>query len=222
MTIRWPWSVLPPRNLSVDIAPRSLAGPTSVSGKTQVVSSDAGLWTLALEQVPVVSDDAIKTFRAIATLLEGRLNLIVVPISRFYQPVYPNADALGLYDAVPHSDGTTFSDGTGYVGGSIKVTAAHDAAIRATSLGVLVAYGGDIQPGQHFSIDERLYRIRTFDPVSGAMTFRPPLREAVTTGTELNFDDPVVRCRLASDAEMNLPLDLGRWSFPDVKFIEDV
>lgn len=222
MTIRWPWSVLPPRNLSVDIAPRNLAGPSSVSGKTQVVSSDAGLWKISLEQIPVVSDDSIKTFRAIDTLLEGRLNAIVVPISRFYQPVHPDADTLGLYDPVPHSDGATFSDGTGYVGGSIKVTAAHDAAVRATSLGVLVSYGGDIQPGQHFSLNERLYRIRTFDPASGAMTFRPPLRDAVTTGTELNFDDPVCRVRLASDDAMNLPLGFGRWSFPTVNFVEDV
>nr|WP_323130860.1 hypothetical protein [Sinorhizobium medicae] len=54
------------------------------------------------------------------------------------------------------------------------------------------------------------------------MTFRPPARETTVAGQRVELDDPVCRMRLASDAEMDLPLDYGRWSFPTVNFIEDV
>lgn len=193
-----------------------------MNGKSQVVSSDAGIWKATFGNIVVRRRESVITYRALAALLDGRLEPILVPLCRGYQPIYPGASELGLYDPVPHSDGSLFSDGTGYVGGSIKVTLASSAAVRATSIGVLVAYGGDIQPGQHFSIGERLYRIRTFDPASGAMTIWPPLREAATIGTELNFDDPVCRMRLASDDALDLQLALRRFGNPTVNFVEDV
>ncbi len=54
------------------------------------------------------------------------------------------------------------------------------------------------------------------------ITFRPPLREAASIGDRLEFDDPVVRVKLATDAEMDLALDYNRFSFPTVSFVEDV
>jgi len=39
----------------------------------------------------------------------------------------------------------------------------------------------------------------------------------------MEFDNPVCRMRLASDAEMDMDLDLiAPWSFHTVNFIEDV
>lgn len=218
MTIRWPDAVLRPQNVAFDIAPRSLAGPSSVSGVTQVVASDAGIWKATLGGVIVKSRAEVLAFRAIANLLEGRLGTILVPLCRAYQPVPADSDA--LYDDVPHSDDSLFEDDTGYVGTVIDVVAAAPAAVRAVSMTVTVNYAGDIEPGQHFSLGERLYRVRTFDAGTGAMTFRPPLREAAAAGDALNFDDPVCLMRLASDDAMNLELSLRRFGNPTVNFIE--
>lgn len=222
MTIRWPMSVLPCQNINIDLAPRSLAGPASVSGKSQVVSSDAGIWKITLGSVLVRNRNAVLAHRAIAALLEGRLGTILIPICRAWQPVPEGAEAAGLYDAVPHSDDAFFSDDSGYVGTVIDVVASANAAVRATSMTVTVNYAGDIEPGQHFSISERLYRVRTFNATTGAMTFRPPLRETVTAGDRLEFDDPVVRCRLSEDSGMDLELAMRRFGSPSVNFIEDV
>lgn len=220
MTILWPINILPPRDLSVDIAPRSLAGPSSVSGFGQVVASDAGLWKIVYGSVPVLTEQRVKAWRAIDNLLEGRLNPILVPIERRYQP-YAAADE-GLYEAVPHDDETYFDDGSGYLGMVIDVVAASNAAVRAVSMTVTVTYADDIQPGQHFSVGERLYRIRSFDEDTGVMTFRPPLREAVSIGDRLEFDFPVCRMKLQTDSEMNLGLGYNRWGTPSVAFIEDL
>ncbi|TIL38519.1 hypothetical protein [Mesorhizobium sp.] len=220
MTIRWPDAVLRPQNVAFDIAPRSLAGPSSVSGITQVVSSDAGIWKATFGNIIIKSRNAVLAHRAIANLLEGRLNPLLVPLCRAFQPVPADSDE--LYEDVPHSDDALFDDDTGYVGTVIDVVAAAPAAVRAVSMTVTVNYAGDIEPGQHFSLGERLYRVRSFDADTGAMTFRPPLREAVAAGDPLNFDDPVCLMRLASDDAMNLELALRRFGSPTVNFIEAV
>src|SRR5690606_29591421 len=131
----------------------------------------------------------------------------------------------GLYEPVPHSDDSPFSDGSEYQGGVIDVTLASNIPLRGTTAMIAIHVAHEIQPGQHFSIDERLYRIRTIEHLgegAATITFRPPAREAAMIGARLEFDFPVCRMRLASDSEMDLALDYGRWSFPSLNFIEDV
>lgn len=223
-TIRWPDTVLSPRGISVDIAPRSLSGPASISGAVQVVASDAGIWKVTFEGIPVVNEQKVKAWRGVAGLLEGRLNPIVVPISRFYQPGWVENDN-SLTDPAPHSDDAFFSDGSGYVGSVNDVRLAGSVAVRATTANVVINYGGPLEPGQHFSLGERLYRIRRVTMTSGTtatITFRPPLREAASLGDRLELDDPVVRVKLANDDAMDLALDYNRWGFTSLSFVEDV
>jgi hypothetical protein len=223
MAILWPCGLLTPTNVAWNIAPRTLAAPASVSGLTQVVATDAGIWVAKFDAIPVKSRDAILTFRAIATLLEGRLGQVLVPRCAAWGPRATGTDS-DLLDMVPHSDETFFSDDTGYVGRANSIHAAAPAAVRATGITVTIIYGGLIEPGQDFSIGERMYRVRTVTYVNATtatLTFRPPLREAVTTGTALEFDDPICRMRLASDDAMNLDLAMHKYGVPTVTFLED-
>lgn len=226
-TLVWPIEALPPRHIQFDISPRTLAAPSSISGKAQVVASDAGIWTATLAEFPVHRDvtDRITLWWAISNLLEGRLNAIVVPMLRRYQPNQDVAEEYDLYEKVPHSDDALFDDGSGYVGGANSVTLTGAVSVRAVSANVAINYGGPLLPGQHFTIGERLYRLRTVvytTETTAAITFRPPLREAASEGTFLDFDEPRCRMRLASDDMMNLPLEYGYWSFPSLTFIEDL
>lgn len=226
MTIRWPLHVLRPQDAPLfDIAPRNLAGPASMSGVTQVASADAGLWKASLAAIIVRGRAAVLTFRAIDALLEGRVNPILVPIGRGWQPVPAGAVANGLYAEQPYSDGAPFSDDAGFVGTVIDVTLSAPAAARAVSASVTIDYADTLLPGQHFSLGERLYRLRsvTYTGATTAdITFRPPLREAAASGDALNFDDPVCRMKLATDGEMNLDAALRRGARPTVSFIEDL
>lgn len=222
MTLMWPMQVLRPRVVAFDIAPRSLAGPSSVSGFAQVVASDAGLWKATLGDILIHNRQERLTFRAIATLLEGRLHPILIPLCRADQPVPAGAVEDGLYETVPHDDQTPFDDETEYQGTVIDVVSASNEAVRSVSMTVTVNYASDVQPGMNFSIGERLYRVRTFDPETSEMTFRPPLREAVEVGDHLEFDNPVGRFRLATDGEMDLELSMRRNGNPTVRFIEDL
>ncbi|WP_026227238.1 hypothetical protein [Hoeflea sp. 108] len=229
MAIIWPCSRLVPRNISVDPASRTMAGPASVSGFTQVVASDAGLWKATYEEIPVRDAQGIglvQLWRAIAVQAEGRLNPILICVHDIERKPFP----IGLSDAdlkgeVPHSDDALFDDGAGYVSSVIDVSLLSDATIRSTMLNVIKALSGDLEPGHRFSIGERLYQVRSVvaqDAVTATIKIWPPLREAWHAGSRLEFDRPVLRVRLASDKEMDLPLELGRWSFPTVNFIEDL
>lgn len=222
MTIMWPIHRLRPQNFGLDLAPRSLAGASSVSGVTQVVSSDAGIWKAKLGNIIIKSRNEVLAFRGLATFLEGRLNPILIPVCRAYQPVPDGAVEAGLYGDIPHSDETFFDDDSGYVGTVIDVKAASNAAVRTSSMTIDVNYAGLVQSGQHFSCGERLYRVRTFDTETNLLTFRPLLREAVSNGDKLEFDNPVGRFRLASDKEMDLELQLRKYGNPTVNLIEDL
>jgi hypothetical protein len=215
--------MLPPQDVSFEIAARTLAAPPSISGGSQVVSSDAGVWKATFGNIRVMGQDAVLTFRAIAALLEGRLGAILVPLCRGYQPVI--RDPASLYDPVPHSDDSTFDDGSAYVGATTEVSFSADVAARAVSATVTIAYGGTLQPGQHFSVGERLYRLRSVTYAGeseAAITFRPPLREAASAGDRLEFDDPVCRMRLLTDAEMDIELRLRKFGQATVNFVEDL
>jgi hypothetical protein len=226
MTLRWPCDVLHPQNVAFDIAPRTLAAPASVSGITQVVATDAGIWKATYGDIGVRNRNSVLAFRAIGALLEGRLGAILVPLCRAYQPrVDLGPGEPPLYAQVPHSDETFFDDDSGYVGGVNSVWLYDALPARAIAGNITIAHGGTIEPGQHFSIGERLYRLRTVNytsPNSALITFRPPLREAASAGVVVNFDDPVCRMRLATDNAMDLELALHRFGQPTVVFLEDL
>lgn len=224
-TMLWPRSVLKPKRDPFNIAPRTLAGPSSVSGVSQVTASDAGIWKATYDQIIIKRGSAsVLAFRAIANLLEGRLHPILLPRCCAYQPFDP--DWKDLLKGVPHSDTSPFQDGGLYRSRAIDIRLTSNIPLRGTTANIALVSVGQLQPGQDFSIGERMYRIRTVQMTGEAaatITFRPPAREAVPAGTEMEFDRPVCRMRLASDNEMDLDIDLTQpWTFPTVNFIEDV
>src|SRR5690606_26964429 len=194
-TILWPRSVLKPKRDPFNIAPRTLAGPSSVSGVTQVTASDAGIWKATFSDIIIRrGSPSVLAFRAIANLLEGRLRPILVPRCCAYQPFDP--DGNGAADKVPHSDTSPFSDGGLYRSRSIDIRLTSNIPLRGTTANISLVTAGQLQPGMDFSIGERMYRIRTVQ-MTGAntatITFRPPAREAAPAGSDMEFDYPVCR-----------------------------
>lgn len=226
--IIWPKKILKPQKLSVDLAPRSLRTSAASSGFTQVVSNSAGIWRAEFNDVPIYSPSMILLWRAIANQAEGMLNPIVIPVFEDYTRIplpleltsknpYPNE--------VTHDDDMEHDDDTLYEGNYVEVRVAENALTGATTLTVLLVSGSELQPGQRFSIDNKLYEINSITSQNGqdyVLKIRPPLREDVDLNQELNFDNPTCEVRLASDNEMWLPLNFNQHSFPTINFIENV
>jgi len=229
--IIWPWKLLKPQSISVDIAHRNLRSPSAANGFTQVVSNSAGLWKVSFASVPAYSQDMIKCWRAIDTLAEGQLNPISIPV--YDWPRSPSStDNYGrnLYDFYTshtfHSDGSSFGDGSGYVSSYTNVISASNGTIGGTTISVIKnAPTVTLEPGQRFSINDRLYQIRTISSqtaTTATMTVRPPFRETFSIGDRLEFDMPRVRVKLLNDSAMALPLNFNQQSFPSLDFIEDL
>jgi len=227
----WPWEVLKPQSLSADISHRNLRSPSAANGFTQVVSNSAGIWRVSFSDIPVYNANMIKCWRALDMLFEGQLNSISLPVYDY--PRSPSSiDDRGMnltyfYKyASPNSDGSFFSDGSGYQSTYTNVVAASNGSVGGTTISVLKnAPLVTLEPGQRFSINDRLYQIRTITnqgATTATMTVRPPFREAFVIGDRLEFDLPRVRVKLTSDTSMYLPLNYNQHSFPTLDFIEDL
>lgn len=195
MTIAWPYSLLPAIEERARLQGVSMSGGQSAGGTSQAIRlGGGGLWVI--EQAFVAHGrEGMKAARALDGLLDGGATEVIVSLTEDqYWPA-------GLeVTEVPFSDEAEFSDGSGFAtippGG---ITTA-SAALRATTLSV-TALSGDIEGGERFSIihttkGKRLYKVVSVG--DGAITIRPPLREAVAAGVDLDFLTPGCVCRLAN------------------------
>lgn len=216
MTDVWPIDLLPCRDFSINPSFRNTRGQAAIAyGEAQIVASDAGVWKATLGSIRVSNSEQRKRFRALQVKLEGGLTPILIPLCGADQPVSGNAFA--LWEPWPEDDELFFGDG------ATIVTLASDAARRATQVSVTITTARVLEEGQHFSAGERLYRIKEIasqTDTAAILKIWPPLREALTTGAALEFENPVCRMRLASDQEMDLDLAMRRSAQPTVSFVE--
>lgn len=229
--IYWPGNILKPQTVSVDIAHRNLRSSTAASGFTQAVSNSAGIWRVTYSDIPVYTKEMIKLWRAIDTLSEGMLNSISIPVwdlprSPGSTDNYGNNVANIVKSHVPHSDGTLFDDLSGYQSSYTDIRINVSASVGATTVSMIKnAPNVSIEPGQRFSVNDRLYQIQKVvsqTNTTATVIVRPPLRESMTIGNRCEFDLPRVRVRLLNDNAMFLPLNFNQQSFPPLDFIEDV
>lgn len=214
-----------------ELVRRVISPGATMSGLVPAISTDGGgLWKFDLDDVHLKTDNARRAWRAIAGLCDGGANKLIVPICDARHQPWPLVGGVPLrsYDPLPHSDDSFFSDGSGYAQPVIDAVTVGAVALRSTQITIDFNYGGPPVGGEHFSVDHptvrhRLYRIVKVEE-SGAnylCTIRPPLREAVPTGTSLDFDLP--KCVMQPDPANALDLMVGTARGParvSPKFIE--
>ena len=192
-------------------------GGTSLSGFQDDIESDGGgRWQADFTNGSTRDKAAGNAWRAITDFDGGEAIIVLLCSERLFQPV-------GAMATVPHSDSTPFGDDSEYESGGGSYTAAADAALRATSLLIsgtseLPLIGGELFSILHENWGWRAYRIHSVDGAN--ITFRPPLREAITAGTSLEFDTP--RCQMKRLAAVDNTLDMGRLGSCSISFGEDM
>ncbi|WP_447724646.1 hypothetical protein [Sphingomonas koreensis] len=210
--------IFAPDGIEADLTQRVISGGTSLSNQEDTIATDGGgswFFELAepyLDEVPIA-----RAWRALSGYLgDGRPTIVRICDAR-HQPSAGFATA-------PHSDGTPFSDGSEYLSGSTEVSVTADAPLRGTTLAIDDSTIPDgLGGGERFSIAhpgmlERLYQITEIGEDGATISFVPPLREAVTAGTLLNFDDP--RCVMRRDGDMRSGARLGYAESSGVRFVE--
>lgn len=225
MTI-YAWDpLLAPRGVNFSRRGMTVGGPPTLTGRNQVAQGDAGYWVASFTRVVAGPAATVLAFEALKAKLEGGAHQVQVPTYEDDRAPWPASGgrAANAYAEQPYSDGTYHTDGHGFYRPSIIVLSSSDAALRATSISFTITTAGTIRAGNKFSIFDRLYVLKELLSSSGSnrtYSISPPLREAVPSGTRLNFENPICRMRLVSEAEMDLTLERGIYGFSDITFIE--
>ncbi len=209
----------------------SRSGGQSFSGAEQVLASPTARWKASVtipiadrRYGPAERQNLVLAYRSMKA--GGRASVIVVPCQDGRGPAHqaglvPCADGGGL----PHSDGSFFSDQTGYRQGYTGAVLSAPATMNATQIVVMLGVGLVPLPGMRFSPpDDRLHEIVDVLDWDGAVTWTlrvgPWLRASYAAGTELDFDNPRCRMRMASDETGQLNLSMNRLGSPSIDFVE--
>lgn len=211
---------------------RAITGGQSISGITQSVNTTGGgFWVFELAGANLRTVEKLKAWRALEAMIDDGVTAIEVPICDYRQAPVPVVAGRRVYggDSVPHSDDSTFSDGSEYAGGSPNGTVAVSSALRSTALRLQMNDAGSLIGGEHFSFDHenagrRMYRVRTVEADLGGgvydITFRPPLREAVPAGMVADFRNPSCMMKVANPHEMAPTVEDLRFASGSVVFVE--
>lgn len=222
--IVWPPDILVPAACDANPTPFSRSGGTSLGGIQRSIRTDRGWWRVDYKGVVLRSAAGRRAWNAIRSSASGMAGVIALPIWSF--------DANGLADGlqegrrfVPHSDGSSYSDGAMYQQPQIVVEAAAAVAIGDTSIALRLVYGIDQLSGVRFSYQNALYE--TGNPTSivddvWTVDLFPAAREAIPEGAALEFDLPTCLVHLASDDAMDAGLTAGLFDKVDVSFVEAV
>ncbi|GLK67003.1 hypothetical protein [Hansschlegelia plantiphila] len=208
---------------------RSLAADTP----DRLAIGRGGLWKCEMDHIFLETREEYAAWRAIRGQLRNGTVRIVVPLVERPWFAQPRPAA-----AVPHSDGTFFSDGSGYQSGAVEARLLEDAAHAATTLRLRVLGAEPFIGAEPFTIvhpnaAERVYEVvgvvesvEVTNDAGGVVGFdyrldiNPPLRERVAAGDEADFNAPRCAMRLSDSNGMALPEDIV--SFGTVTFIEDL
>lgn len=192
----WPKCDLVPQDIDVQIVSPGVSGGRSITSRNQVVKFDAGYWKIVLLGIKVWTNAELFLWRQLKSRLKGRNGVVLVP---FYDAPLSGAPIVAEPDAI-------------YPIGAVRV-------------GIVQSAGAEVRSGMHFSSTNGWgYRIeRVFGTVAGVTSVKiwPPLRQSISPADDLEFNDPVCRSRLERDDGMEIDLDLLKFGYADVAFVED-
>lgn len=169
----------------------------SLSGQEQIIDAGAQHWQLSLSTTIEWKEDRIKGFEALISEMGGRRNIAAICLSDAYEYGEDIAP-----QQVRHSDGTWFSDDTGYGDSSgmqpLILTQEAEGGTNQLWTDIGDPRRPGLRVGDLFSVDGFLYRVLRRDD-AGWVKFAPPARRAMPAGTRLETSPVVGYFRFASD-----------------------
>lgn len=202
----------------VDIERQTISGGMALSGAEDKISADGGGRVFAeFSNGALVDRATVLAWRAMLGVLEEGATAVIVPFCD------PRHQPYSGVHRVTYGDDTTHSDGSEFVGGDSFGYASAAGALRATSLAFSGSFLQPLIGGEWFTVEHptkgpRAYKVIAIDADTSTLTFRPPLREAIASGTELDFANP--RCLMVQDGRTSSSLENRRQTTAAIRFVE--
>lgn len=161
--IHWPRNLQRDRGWQWELGARTVSGGRSLSGLMQTARQDGGgMWQATLSDVQVSTADEVRAWRAVSARLDSGATPICLEARDAKFAPWPGSSVDQLEST--NSDDSTCSDDTSYVQDLISAELKTAAALRATSLTLILENAAALRGGEFFSIQHdtfshRLYRI---------------------------------------------------------------
>lgn len=216
----FPAHVFNPSEVNARPVQQVISGGVSLSGVEDVIATDGGgRWRVDFSGISLRTPHQQRVWSAWAGHLAGGSVECLVPL--LTQATGPRPQA---WDRPVRVTGLIWDDPTfpTFVRYSLPRMVAHlgaSAPLRATTLNVVLDSAGKIEGGEKFSIGAQACRIiRKTGPDTYLVD--PPLREAVTAGAAVEFNWPVLKCRLVPGQDLESAIRQGRFSEASISFVE--
>lgn len=220
----WQAAVLRPASLMASPVPFTRGGGRSLGGIERTIRTDRGYWAIAYKGIALHDVQTRRYWNVLRNALNGRSGLVAVPAWSFDSAPWLAGTVHGRL-LTPHSDGSTFSDGSQYSQPGIIVELATAASIGDTEATLRLVYGIDDLSGVRFSYQHALYetgRVTAVDGADWTVEVFPEIRADIPEGAALELDLPTCLVHLATDREMDGSLSRGTFDKADVSFVEAV
>lgn len=198
---------LAPAETSYDIAGSAASGGRNGYGDSQDIEmSGGGAVTATYSDCKIKNPEHYEYVNMLGARLNGGFRFINVPITTDWFGPFPKVNGLPtpIIKGIPHSDGSLFSDASGYSQATVYGTMRGAAALHAGVINIrLHGAARDIRWSEWFSIYHpggkgwRAYR--NWDVISKtdggsykdySLAISPPLRASVPSGTRIEFARP--------------------------------
>lgn len=220
----WPQNVLVPQKAKLSLIPYNVTGGQGFTNVEQVIGTTPGRWRLDLSGIRIKEDAHRLAWEAMEFGIRGRSKTVLMPIYRWRSGLVP----------WPVVGGEIVTSAPGYAVQVIRAFTFGEVQPGASSMTIRLDVGSPLQAGHIFSVDEKVYAIVSIDAIGTTgsspavptytVSIVPPIRERIDDVTQLNFDNPTIRCRLSDDNAMAID---GGWDYwksgnPSLTFWEDV
>ena len=218
--VLWPTALCRPAGWTAGYDPLAASGGrTALSGRLDNVQAPGrGIWRPAYVDVPIWTRAAREAIGVMEGLVLGRDTPVLVPYHH---------GGIGPFQAP--REASTFDDGAEHEDASLVAprTVAlvrRDASAGAVTVRIDKVDCGTIRPLHAFSVGTGLYRVRSVEEQSDAFAIveiYPELRSDIAEGDWVEFDRPIVKCRLLDPRALSAEWTAGFKSVVTVQFIED-
>jgi len=192
-----------------------------------------GIVTGSYEECFVQAPEEHEYANWIDAVMSGSFRFMNVPIKTDWAGPFPEINGIPtpIVSGIPHSDGSLFSDGSGYSPSTVSAETTASAALNAGILNLSIAGApralrwADWFSIKHATKGWRAYRYwkvisgTVADPIY-SLAISPPLREATASGTKVEFARP--RCVMQFPSGFSAPWEVeGFWrANPSFQFVE--
>ena len=199
---------------------RGMSGQQGVTGAGQVVFGNQPRW-IGRPDFKTYRRTNIRPWRSVIAQARGWYNAFRVKMHDPMRPSWAEMGSAYLGGPILHSDGASFSDGSGYAQGSAAPILAA-AAAGAESLQINGDYLGNyISAGHIFSINDWPYVATGIEGQgeNAVLYFETPLRRGVSPDDEINLDASCI-ATLEGDLDGASRVELGEAANVSLSLVE--